>query len=47
MILRGLAELLEEMERDLARINWEDVAIAICFVALVGLGIIGIVVGWW
>ena len=47
MILRGLVELLEEMERDLARINWEDVAIAICFVALVGLGIIGIVVGWW
>ena len=47
MILRGLAELLEEMERDLKRINWEDVAIAICFVALVGLGVIGIVVGWW
>ena len=47
MILQSLAELLEEMERDFARINWEDVAIAICFVALVGLGIIGIVVGWW
>jgi len=47
MILRGLAEFLEEVERDIARINWEDVAIAICFVALVGLGIIGIVVGWW
>jgi hypothetical protein len=47
MILQSLAELLEEMERDIARIDWEDVAIAICFVALVGLGVIGIVVGWW
>ena len=47
MILRSLAELLEEMERDLARIDWQDVAIVICFVALVGLGIMGIVVGWW
>ena len=47
MILRSLAELLEEMERDLARINWEDVAIFCIAAALVGLGIIGIVVGWW
>jgi len=47
MILREFITLLEEMERDLARINWEDVAIAICFFALVGLGIMGIVVGWW
>jgi len=47
MILRSLAELLEEIERDLALIDWQDVAIAICFVALVGLGIMGIVVGWW
>jgi len=47
MILRGLADLLEGMERDLARIDWQDVAIAVCFVALVGLGVMGIVVGWW
>ena len=47
MILREFITLLEEMERDLARIDWQDVAIAVCFVALVGLGIIGIVVGWW
>jgi hypothetical protein len=47
MILRGLAELLEEMERDLKRINWEDVAILCITAALVGLGVIGIVVGWW
>jgi len=47
MILQSLAELLEEMERDLARINWEDVAIFCIAAALVGLGIIGIVVGWW
>ena len=47
MILQSLAELLEEMERDLARINWEDVAIFCAAVALVGIGIIGIVVGWW
>ena len=45
--MRELIKMIEEMERDLARINWEDVAIAIFFVALVGLGIIGIVVGWW
>ena len=47
MILRGLFELLEEMGRDLARIDWEDVAIFCIAVALIGLGVIGIVVGWW
>ena len=45
--MRELIKMIEEMERDLARIDWEDVAIAICFIALVGLGVIGIVVGWW
>jgi len=47
MILRGLVELLEEMERDLARIDWEDVAIAVCVVALVGLWTMGVIEGWW
>ena len=45
--MRELIKMIEEMERDFARIDWQDVAIAICFVALVGLGVIGIVVGWW
>lgn len=47
MILRGLVELLEEMERDLSRIDWQDVAILCIAAALIGLGVIGIVVGWW
>ena len=47
MILQNLAELLEEMERDLARIDWEDVAMFCIAAALIGLGVIGIVVGWW
>ena len=47
MILRSLAELLEEMERDLSRIDWQDVAIFCIAAALFGLGVVGIVVGWW
>jgi len=45
--MKDFVRLLETMERDLARIDWQDVAIAVCFIALVGLGVIGIVVGWW
>ena len=47
MILRGLAELLEEMERDLARIDWEDVAICCIAVALCGFWTMGVIAGWW
>lgn len=47
MILRNLAELLEEMERDLARIDWQDVAI-FCISAILVLGfVVGIIVGWF
>lgn len=47
MILREFITLLEEMERDLARIDWQDVAIFCIAAALFGLGVVGIVVGWW
>ena len=47
MILRSLAELLEEMERDFSRIDWQDVAIFCIAAVLIGLGVVGIVVGWW
>jgi len=47
MILRSLAELLEEMERDLARIDWQDVAIFCITAALVFGFVVGVVVEWW
>lgn len=47
MILRSLVELLEEMERDLARIDWQDVAIFCATAVIVLLLVIGVVFGWW
>jgi len=46
MILRGLAELLEEMERDLARIDWQDWLIGAASVALVLLWILSVSMEW-
>ena len=45
--MRELIKMIEEMERDFARIDWQDVAIFCIAAALIGLGIIGIIVGWW
>ena len=45
--MRELIKMIEEMERDLARIDWQDVAIFCIAATLFGLGVIGIVVGWW
>lgn len=47
MILKSLVELLEEMERDLKRIDWQDVAILCATAVIVVLIVVGIVVGWW
>lgn len=47
MILKSLAELLEGMERDLKRIDWQDVAILCATAVIVLLLIIGVVFGWW
>ena len=47
MILKGLAELLEGMERDLKSINWQDVAILCATAIIVLLIVIGVVLGWW
>jgi len=47
MILRSLAELLEEMERDLARIDWQDVAIFCITAALVFGFAAGLVAERW
>ncbi len=42
-----LIAMLEDMDRDLKSIDWQDVFIAVACVALVGLWIAGVVVGWW
>lgn len=47
MILKSLAELLEGMERDLKRIDWQDVAILCATAVIVLLLVIGVVFGWW
>ena len=47
MSLRNLAELLEEMERDLKRIDWQDIFIAVAVFGLVVLWILGVIADWW
>ena len=47
MILKGLVELLEGMERDLKRIDWQDVAILCATAVIVLLIVVGVVLGWW
>ena len=47
MILQSLAELLEEMESDLKRIDWQDIFIAIAVFGLVVLWILGVHYQWW
>ena len=42
-----LIAMLEEMDRDLKNIDVQDVFIAFGCVALVGLWIAGVIVGWW
>ena len=42
-----LIAMLEDMERDLRSIDWQDVFIAVACVSLVGLWIAGVVVEWW
>ena len=46
MILRGLAELLEEMESDLKRIDWQDIFIGVAVFGLVVLWILSVSMGW-
>jgi len=47
MILQSLAELLEEMESDLKRIDWQDIFIAVAVFGLVVLWILGVHYQWW
>ena len=46
MILQSLAELLEEMESDLKRIDWQDIFIAVSVFGLVVLWILGVHYQW-
>ena len=46
MILQSLAELLEEMESDLKRIDWQDIFIAVAVFGLVVLWILGVHYQW-
>lgn len=46
MILKGLVELLEGMERDLKRIDWQDWLIGAATAALVLLWILSVSMGW-
>ena len=47
MIFRKFITLLEEMERDLARIDWQDIFIAVAAFGLVALWILGVHYQWW
>jgi hypothetical protein len=42
-----LIALLEEMESDLKRIDWQDIFIAIAVFGLVVLWILGVHYQWW
>ena len=42
-----LIALLEEMENDLKRIDWQDIFIAVAAFGLVALWIMGVHYQWW
>jgi len=42
-----LIALFEEMERDLAKIDWQDIFIAVGVFGLVVLWILGVHYQWW
>jgi hypothetical protein len=45
--MRELIKMIEETERDFARIDWQDIAI-FCSTAVLVLGfVVGIIVGWF
>ena len=45
--MRELVKMIEEMERDFARIDWQDVAI-FCITAVLVFGfVVGVIVGWF
>jgi hypothetical protein len=45
--MRELIKMIEEMERDFARIDWQDVAI-FCITAVLVVGfVVGVIAGWF
>ena len=46
-MMHDLVRIIEEMERDLKRIDWQDVVIFCTAAALIGGWIAGVVLGWW
>ena len=45
--MHDLVRIIEEMERDLKRIDWQDVVIFCTAAALIVGWIAGVVLGWW
>jgi len=45
--MRELIKMIEEMERDFKRIDWQDVAILCATAVIVMLIVIGVVMGWF
>jgi len=45
--MRDLIRLIQEMERDLKRIDWQDVVIFCTAAALIVGWIVGVSLGWW
>lgn len=46
-MMHDLARIIEEMERDLKRIDWQDVVIFCTAAALIVGWIAGVVLEWW
>lgn len=46
-MMHDLVRIIEEMERDLKRIDWQDVVIFCTAAALIVGWIAGVVLEWW